>query len=625
MKIVSQRLMLMKKQIIKSTVRSNARALSLLLCMVVLLTSVSVTFAWFGSTFENLNTVITMGEYSADISVYSADGTLVENKAAENGDSISFDNTRKLDGWSSGDVSAYYIYADNTGEIDIKAYLTFISDFISSDKNDKADYTYAKKHFAYFVSDITESAGESGGFKNFIKSNELPTAEYIVKNGSTFADDSKKLLAGEVKAGKNACYALYFCCYDLPNKFVSNSFSFTFKTSIITSQSGAPEEKDNLNTSKQQNEAFTVAPSDSTKPSDASKTEPSSSAVSQKSTVANKAEWVWKYNDSSHKTVKLTGYNGKAKSVIIPSIADGLLVTSLGSNLFENTTVEKAVIPGCIKSFEVNTFSSNLKKIEIQAKTSVNDKIYSSPFVTDGHAIYTSDMTALVRYLPMNVNGDFTLPADVTYIYDNAFYGCSNLKKVTMNNVDYLNSSTFAGSSIVDFNLCSDKVVKPVGSKVFGNANKVTIHVLKSMSTAYKSAKATRGYKVVNDIQVNVYENYPYTEIDGLKYVIMKNGSEYLGTKYTFGSNEFVIVTGFSSIPNDGNVIIPATIICDNKAYNVAAVAENAFKGCKDIKSVVLPSHKVTYSASTFANCSNLGAIQYGDVIPYDLAEDTNQ
>lgn len=102
---------------------------TLLLCIVAMLTCVSVTFAWFGSTFENLNTVITMGEYSADVSVYDESGNIVESMSADNGETVSFDNTQKKSGWSSGDVSAYYIYVDNTGEIDIKTYLLLLHSF----------------------------------------------------------------------------------------------------------------------------------------------------------------------------------------------------------------------------------------------------------------------------------------------------------------------------------------------------------------------------------------------------------------------------------------------------------------------------------------------------------------
>ena len=84
---------LTKKQIITKTLRANSRMASLMLCVIALLTCVSVTFAWFGSTFENLNTVITMGDYTANFSIYDTDCNELTSMTASNGEDVSFDNT----------------------------------------------------------------------------------------------------------------------------------------------------------------------------------------------------------------------------------------------------------------------------------------------------------------------------------------------------------------------------------------------------------------------------------------------------------------------------------------------------------------------------------------------------
>ena len=234
---------MVKKQIITRALRVNSRAASLLLCIIALLTCVSVTFAWFGSTFENLNTVITMGDYSAEISIYDADANKVESKSASNGESVSFDNTQTMSGWSSGSVYAYYIYAQNTGDIDIKTYLSFDSEFIS---NAGSDYSENKKHFAFVVKDITEKCEQANGFIPFIENNQLPTAEFIHQNGTTF-DKASSTLAGTVKSGQSSAYALYYCCYDLPNEFVNSSYNFILNTSVITAQAGMPENQAVIN------------------------------------------------------------------------------------------------------------------------------------------------------------------------------------------------------------------------------------------------------------------------------------------------------------------------------------------------------------------------------------------
>ena len=71
-----------------------------------------------------------MGDYTANFSIFDTDCNELTSMTASNGEDVSFDNTLYKDGWSSGDVSAYYIYADNTGDIDIKTYLSFACDFV---------------------------------------------------------------------------------------------------------------------------------------------------------------------------------------------------------------------------------------------------------------------------------------------------------------------------------------------------------------------------------------------------------------------------------------------------------------------------------------------------------------
>lgn len=587
------------------------------------MTCVSVTFAWFGSTFENLNTVITMGDYSANISIYDADGNKVENKSASNGETVSFDNTQKMNGWSSGNVYAYYIYAQNTGDIDIKTYLSFNSEFVSSAGDDCNDN---KKHFAFAVKDITEDCEETNGFLPYIENAQLPTAEYVRENGKTFAESSSAL-AGTVESGNGCAYALYICCYDLPNEYVSSDYSFILNTRIITSQAGMPESQVMLENGEVDevliNSLLNTTPS-ATEATDA--TEPQTSAevttTAQQNSNASTAEWVWEYNNTKAKTAILKSYNGSATDLVLPAVVDGAVVTELGENLLNKSAVTKVTVPACVTSFGNNTFNtSNLKTIVFQTKTTVSGKVYTSPFKAVGNAIYTADMTSLVRYLPQSTDTEFVIPASVSTIYDNAFSCCNKLETISVKNVDCFSTLTLSGSMIKNINLYNNDVVIGTGKNVFGNQSLVTIHVLSSMKNAYKSATSVNGYTVKADLKTDIYQNYPRTEIDGLKYIILENGDEYNGTVYSFkGYNEFVIISGYTTIPKDGTVIVPETVVCDGKVYHVAAIADGAFKNCKTLKTLVLPNQKVAYSSKAFEGCDNLGVIQNNDVVPYQPA-----
>lgn len=567
-----------------------------------------------------------MGNYSAEVNVYSQQGSHIAGKTASNGENVSFENSDNQTGWSSGSVACYYINAENTGDIDIKTYLTFASAFISINDTNSADYKNATKHFSYLVKNVTADVQKSGDITAFAKNNKMPTAEFIHTNGNSFADESS-LCAGVVNAGKNSVYALYYCCYDLPDELVKDNFSFILNTSVITTQAGAPDVV-NADENAVQNAILnaiehpqkptqnTTNVQPTTKP-----TETVTNTTQQPSTAVPTTvnEWEWKYNDSTKKTVCLTAYNGSEKDIILPSAADGAIVTSLGEGLLDNCSVNSVTVPACVTSFATNTFSSkSLKSLSFQTKTTVLGKVYDSLFVSDSKAIYSADKTALVRVLPQNTDKKFVVPSQVTAIYDNAFTGCSKLEDVSMYKVNSISTLTFAGCKLKNIYLYGTDVLTASGQNVFGAVSDVAIHILPAMKNSYKSALSVNGYSVKADIKTNIYENAVSTEVDGIKYVIIDNNSEYNGVKYSLANySKIAVVTGYSDIKSDGVVIIPETIVCNDKAYCVASIADKAFANCKKLTQIVLPNHNVAYSSNSFEGCSNLGIVQYNDVLPY--------
>lgn len=567
-----------------------------------------------------------MGNYSAKVDVYSQQGNLITGKTASNGENVNFENSDNQTGWSSGSVACYYINAENTGDIDIKTYLTFAAAFISNNASGSENYKNATKHFSYLVSDVTADVQKSGNVTAFAKNSTLPTAEYIHSNGSSFADETS-LCTGVVNAGKSSVYALYYCCYDLPDELVKDNYNFILNTSVITTQAGAPDvvnvdenAVENAILNAIENPQKPTQPSTTVQPT-TKPTETVSTTTQQPSTAVPTAvsEWEWKYNDSTQKTVCLTAYNGSEKDIILPSAADGAIVTTLGANLLDKCSVKSVTVPACVTSFATDTFSSNsLKTLSFQNKTTVLGKVYDSPFTSDSKAIYSADKTALVRCLPQNTGKKLVVPTQVTAIYDNAFVDCSKLEDVSLHKVNSISTLTFAGCNLKNIYLYGNDVLTASGQNVFGNAKNVTIHILQTMKNSYKSALCVNGYTVKADIKSNIYEKAEITEINGIKYAIIDNNSEYNGVKYSLANYvKIAVVTGYSNIEKDGVVIIPETIVCNDKAYCVAAIADKAFANCKELTQIVLPNHNVTYSSNSFEGCSKLGLIQYNDVLPY--------
>lgn len=603
----------MTKRILNTGFRSRTGILSLALCAAVLMTCVSVTFAWFGSTFENLNTVITMGDYSAEVAVFDADGKQLETKAADNGDKVSFENIRHMRGWSSGDVTAYYIHAANTGDIDIKTFLGLQSEFVSSDGG---SFDENKNHFAFLVEDVSDKAASSNGVLNYIKSAKLPSAEYIYSNGMTFSDEGV-VPSGEILSGERKTIALYICCYNLPDKYLGSKYSFLVNTRLITSQQGTPDPELAQKTEKEVSDVKTDAETADASEAEAETNSQVTETVIEKNySTAPKHEFVWSDNPGE-KTVTLVEYNGdKEDELIIPSLVDKKPVTKIGSGAFKTSKIEKLVIPATVKSLDFDALKcKTLTKFEIQAKTEVGEEIYTSPFKLSGDAVYTADMKTLVMYMPQSKEEAFKIPESVRVIFDKAFSGCENLKTISVKNVDCFGAETLNGSSITDIKLFGDKVVMASGEKVFGSQTTVTLHIPESMEEEYKKASSAEGYKLKTDLNKDDYavkKEFTPIKSGGMKYLLLNDGDEFHEVSYETGINKFLILYDFYDIPDDGAVKIPEKVSVEGTEYKVAAIADNAFKNCGELKSVVLPSNSVIYTQKAFSGCDNLSEISFG-------------
>ncbi len=59
-----------------------------------------------------------------------------------------------------------------------------------------------------------------------------------------------------------------------------------------------------------------------------------------------------------------------------------------------------------------------------------------------------------------------------------------------------------------------------------------------------------------------------------------------------------------------GDVVIPATVVYDNKTYTVTRIGKNAFYDCEDLTSVSLPLTITTIGESAFNYCTKLSSIE---------------
>lgn len=80
--------------------------------------------------------------------------------------------------------------------------------------------------------------------------------------------------------------------------------------------------------------------------------------------------------------------------------------------------------------------------------------------------------------------------------------------------------------------------------------------------------------------------------------------------KYKVTGKNTVTCTGLKNKKStQSKCTIPSTVTCDGKKYKVTSVSSNAFRNCKNLKSVCVPNTVNSIGSTAFANCSGLNKI----------------
>lgn len=131
----------------------------------------------------------------------------------------------------------------------------------------------------------------------------------------------------------------------------------------------------------------------------------------------------------------ITEYNGNSTVVEIPETVEGTVpVTALASNLFlDNVQIEEVTISKNVVSFGQNPEIEFLGTYSLKC---INVKNGNSRFYDIDGVLFernSSDGTPMLATYPAAKEGStYTIPDDTDYICGYAFYGCSNLNRITI-------------------------------------------------------------------------------------------------------------------------------------------------------------------------------------------------
>lgn len=222
----------------------------------------------------------------------------------------------------------------------------------------------------------------------------------------------------------------------------------------------------------------TNPPASSSQPtsSSTSTSQPSSSSTSSSSSVSSKPDpnkVNWKYVQNSAKTVTLTGYDSTCKEpdrvLTLPSQIDGYTVTEISGNAFNGAKFREVTIPASIKKIGAWAFSScpNLTKVTIQGAETLDEAAFyfcsNLESVSLNNEITTIGSNAFAACLKLS---SVNLPTKLKTIGESAFLSTKlSGKLVIPSSVTTIGEYAFSGTPISELSLPAS--VKTIGESAF--------------------------------------------------------------------------------------------------------------------------------------------------------------
>ncbi len=184
-------------------------------------------------------------------------------------------------------------------------------------------------------------------------------------------------------------------------------------------------------------------------------------------------------------SITITGYSGPRGLVTIPSLTNGLPVTSIAAGAFQNNfNVAGVVIPNTVTNIGDFAFQGcyNLTIVTVPASvtaiglwtfdncrslTAINVDPASSFYSSINGVLFNQDQTRLIQF-PAGLGGSYTVPDSVTHIGIEAFEACTHLSSVNISS-----NVTDIGAEVFQYCISLTAITVDANNPAFSSVNGV--------------------------------------------------------------------------------------------------------------------------------------------------------
>ena len=318
----------------------------------------------------------------------------------------------------------------------------------------------------------------------------------------------------------------------------------------------------------------------------------------------------------------VTDYTGTATQVYIPSVYEGLPVTSISRYAFSSAAyIDEIIIPASLTWIEPFAFAG----CRSLTSFTVNEDSLSYCVIDD--ILFSKDQRSLICYPAKKEGATYQIPNGVEAVFNSAFEGTQNLSHVTIpDSVTILATYAFYNSSLT--------------SVIIGNGIEEILLSVFENCTNLKNVQFGSGLIRIWDSAFRFCSN--------LESIVIPEGVTSIGNGVFMNCMKLVNITIPDSVTSIGQYAFERTAYYKDEAnwengilyvgnhvikadYNVESspsiregtktIADFAFSDCSHLIAILIPNSVISIGKYTFSDCTSFGAVLFEDPEGWHVAQ----